>query len=683
MVSWRSNQTVVRRLRVKGRKLDPLAAQLRLENLLQIADLHPTWLPASAVVCLRNVRDPLPRTLRLQSRTPAQSILWQKAISAAVEEKIRGAARPINGTLDAEANAVIFKHQAELLVCLATDWVNDRVSSGWWWQSLFKGRDITTLAFEEWLRAPQFVPTALELLSLERGIEKFARKLSSEQAKTLLLAITDCFDLPELKSAFTEGFAYLNRSLAAGEPGTPKQHPSSNFPGVAGPATPRAPWLLLASESLSQIPELERKCLIGVALTIARAPAMARSAVFARETLAWLRVAAGAGDFAATRNPVESNSDRDASPDERLLDGVESHLLRQWTAQPSAGAAPESLVAQSDDARTELSREANEPPALDPSSSEFHLSEGSEAERAITAQREPPGSDRPVTHLGTANASRASKSILDRRETSLFSGDEQLVSLSESDLFAPDECRIETKLGGLFYLINLGLFLELYSDFTTPTQKGLALSIFDFVDLIGGRLLNGRISDDPVWELLAKLAGRTEIDSAGKGFEPPDEWRLPAQWLEAFPGEKKFEWDTDGQRLHVKHPAGFMLLDLPLRDRPAKQLHREMRVYETSAKPLTKRGRFSFSRSDSRLAQWLDWIVPYIRVRLCRALGITDTSDPGPTLCAQKGTIVLTDVHLDVFFTLAEHPLELRMAGLDRDPGWVPAVGRYVRFHYR
>lgn len=681
MVSWRSNQTVVRRLRVKSHKLDPLAAQLRLENLLQIADLHPTWLPASAIVCLRNLRDPLPRVLKLQSRTPTQSLAWQQAICSAVEEKIRGAARPINGKLDPEANAVIFKDQAELLVGLATDWTNDRVGSRWWWRSVFKGRDITTLAFEEWLRAPQFVPTALELLSLERGIEKFARKLSSEQAKKLLLAITDCFDLSELQSAFTEGFAYLNRPLGAGEPGTPKRHrSSSNLPGVAPPATPRAPWRSLARVSLNQIPELERKCLIGVALTITRAPAMARSVVFARETLAWLRVAAAAGDFVATRNPVESNSDRDASPDERLLDGVESRLLGQWKAQPSAGAATESLVAQSDDAR-----EANEqlPPALDPSSSEFHLSEGSAAERAITAPREPPGADRPVTHPGTANASRPSKSILDRLETFLFSGDEQLVSLPESDLLAPDECRIETKLGGLFYLINLGLFLELYSDFTTPTQKGLVLSIFDFVDLIGRRLLNGRISDDPVWELLAKLAGRTEIDSAGKGFEPPDEWRLPAQWLEAFPGEKKFEWDTDGQRLHVKHPAGFMLLDLPLRDRPAKQLHQEMRVYETSAKRATKRRPFSFSRSDSRLAQWLDWIMPYIRVRLCRALGISDTSDPGPSVCTQQASIVLTDVQLDIFFTLAEHPLELRLAGLDRDPGWVPAVGRYVRFHYR
>jgi len=40
-------------------------------------------------------------------------------------------------------------------------------------------------------------------------------------------------------------------------------------------------------------------------------------------------------------------------------------------------------------------------------------------------------------------------------------------------------------------------------------------------------------------------------------------------------------------------------------------------------------------------------------------------------------------VHLDLFFELSEHPLEIRLAGLDRDPGWVPAAGRFVRFHYQ
>ena len=33
-------------------------------------------------------------------------------------------------------------------------------------------------------------------------------------------------------------------------------------------------------------------------------------------------------------------------------------------------------------------------------------------------------------------------------------------------------------------------------------------------------------------------------------------------------------------------------------------------------------------------------------------------------------------------FGLRELPIEVRLSGLDRDPGWVPAAGRFVAFHF-
>ena len=36
----------------------------------------------------------------------------------------------------------------------------------------------------------------------------------------------------------------------------------------------------------------------------------------------------------------------------------------------------------------------------------------------------------------------------------------------------------------------------------------------------------------------------------------------------------------------------------------------------------------------------------------------------------------------DLTLSLADLPIELRLAGLDRDPGWVPAAGRYIAFHF-
>jgi len=35
-----------------------------------------------------------------------------------------------------------------------------------------------------------------------------------------------------------------------------------------------------------------------------------------------------------------------------------------------------------------------------------------------------------------------------------------------------------------------------------------------------------------------------------------------------------------------------------------------------------------------------------------------------------------------VRLSLTELPLEIRLAGLDRDPGWIPAAGRFLAFHF-
>src|SRR3712207_7928989 len=48
----------------------------------------------------------------------------------------------------------------------------------------------------------------------------------------------------------------------------------------------------------------------------------------------------------------------------------------------------------------------------------------------------------------------------------------------------------------------------------------------------------------------------------------------------------------------------------------------------------------------------------------------------------QGARVVVTASHVDVHFRLSGLPIEIRLSGLDRDPGWVPAAGRFVAFHY-
>jgi hypothetical protein len=49
---------------------------------------------------------------------------------------------------------------------------------------------------------------------------------------------------------------------------------------------------------------------------------------------------------------------------------------------------------------------------------------------------------------------------------------------------------------------------------------------------------------------------------------------------------------------------------------------------------------------------------------------------------AQPGRIVITRTHVDVVLDLDRVDLAARTSGLDRDPGWVPDLGRVVAFHF-
>src|SRR5262249_16083774 len=52
------------------------------------------------------------------------------------------------------------------------------------------------------------------------------------------------------------------------------------------------------------------------------------------------------------------------------------------------------------------------------------------------------------------------------------------------------------------------------------------------------------------------------------------------------------------------------------------------------------------------------------------------------SLVCRPGRMFVTRMHLDVFFDHRQANLRVRKAGLDVDPGWLPWLGRVVKFHY-
>jgi hypothetical protein len=246
------------------------------------------------------------------------------------------------------------------------------------------------------------------------------------------------------------------------------------------------------------------------------------------------------------------------------------------------------------------------------------------------------------------------------------------------------EASIMTELGGLFYLVNLGLYLNLYGDFTSPLQPGISLPIWDFMALAGRHLLGGENVADPIWPLLARLAGRSVTEEPGRDFEPPESWQMPPEWLTSFPEAECRKWSAGDGRLRVWHPAGFLILDLPLdAGEPEEQLRRETEWYGPVVTFERETGAMAgYADTRSPLDRWLERLMPYLRARLQRALGLSEADNLPQLLCQQTARVSVTAAHVDVFFALDEHPVEIRLAGLDRNPGWLPAAGRFITFHY-
>ena len=192
---WQEGTTVARHLRVKGAGLDPTLTQLRVASLLNAADIQPAGLTPSAIVCIRKLSTSRHVPLSLQHGGVRPPHAWEQSVTASLEQMIRHAARPILSPVPANAEAVIFADQAELLACMANDWCEGVITTRWWWQGLFKGTEMVQVLLPTWLNAPEYVPAALQHLAVRNLVIPFVRSLSNDNARLLLQKIMHAFSI--------------------------------------------------------------------------------------------------------------------------------------------------------------------------------------------------------------------------------------------------------------------------------------------------------------------------------------------------------------------------------------------------------------------------------------------------------------------------------------------------------
>jgi len=202
---------------------------------------------------------------------------------------------------------------------------------------------------------------------------------------------------------------------------------------------------------------------------------------------------------------------------------------------------------------------------------------------------------------------------------------------------------------GLLFLLNAFLAMGLYPDFTNSSDAALALAPTRLLDRLALHWFGSPYGGDHLHKALAPVAADPPL---------PDRWQVEPAWLEPFAGEGDSSTVTTSRHHKRWHPAGFPLADAPRRKRGGRR----------------KRGQ----RQDPS-ARWLRCLALYLDARIRRA---TDDPALGLSSLAIPGHCRISADRIDIDLALADLPLPLRLAGLDRDPGWLPAEGRAIAFHF-
>ena len=615
----------IRRVRLKARGQDPLTLNFRISRVLATVEFRPSGLPSSAVLCVRSFKDPLPGTLRLAGGPESVSTEWRNAAAASMDRLFRAAARPAAAPPSTGAEAVLFLDRAELLACLARDWCDADGTPRWWWESLFPGLDLARALSAAWLETPAAIPAAIVSLADNARARHFLRALDRADVRQFLDCVLRAFALTGIASALETTRCGEDNSRTGQFNEDAIESIDGNQSAVSqSPEPPVPPW----QAWIEPDPALpwEQQCLLGTCVVLQRSPAFVRSRNFAQALRLWHQACVNRSDPIPQVEPSPAVSLITPALAEKSITPSSSSPSR---AQ-SSNTIPEARPGQDSQASVEHIRAApDQPPEL--------VNRPSLPQPSFVAPR----------------AAIRMESTPVRATTEVF----------------------ETEWGGIFYLINVAFSLELYGDFTMPARPGLALVLWDFLALLGQPLIGDAFETDPLPLQLAQLSGRAPHEPPGRWFEPPAEWRMPAGWLVPFTGSGSWILSREHGRLRLQHPEGFFVLDVA----GGNEL-------EKLSSDICPAGGFVIrslpAPAHDPLERWLDWLVPYVQARLIRTLAVADRESLRELAFHRHARVEFTGERVEIGFSLKDHPLALRLGGLDRNPGWVPAGGRTVVFHY-
>lgn len=244
---------------------------------------------------------------------------------------------------------------------------------------------------------------------------------------------------------------------------------------------------------------------------------------------------------------------------------------------------------------------------------------------------------------------------------------------------------IDSRLGAVFYLINLMEHLGLPACF----EPDWPLTPWATLELLARGLLASTGETylyDSLWLVLGALDGRVKEVPPGADLPALAPYRLPPAWLSALKAEEaKAGLTMTENHLTCTHEAGFTLLDLPGGGEPDSELllYPGLTTELTAPTPQDQEPSPLLDQLTNPARRWLRLTLPYIRLRLLRALGWPPATDLATDLLAVPARIYVTRSHVDVVMRMNAVSLPVRLAGLDQNPGWARRFARVITFHFR
>jgi len=693
---------------------DSLAIKLRVSHLVGSVDFEPAGMAPAATLIVRHMRDPIPRALWSDAQAVMPSRQWEHAARLRMSEIARTAVRPSYGAIPSAANAVLFADEAELLACFTRDLLSGAAYSRWWWRALLRtlpGSAIANL-MEAWRRNIKFVPAALTLLASTGEAVPVLRSISSGDAWTILADIACAFDLEFVSRAEQPWEVSLAKQGVTEGAASEEQIADVIADVDHGWSLPYSatPWRELLPDS--EVPEEigpERSALLAVALLLGRKPRTVRTREFCGSFVSWWRITRlhKTVGYSAARSSVTMQNER---PDVQQ-EGPSSEAARD--AQE-----PESGRATANSQRHQAFAPENSSQSIDTSKSQdpFGIEETSQSADDLDFHAGLDGAERKL--WGTQSSTPATDGSLgsDLEALTRAVDDKFMTSaapegaLGVASIPGTPGSRasaqrlseagepIRTQLGGILFLINLLTTLRLPQSLEAHSGCELGLGSWELLELIARCLLTPKrahLLDDPMWSVLALIDGRPEEQRAGDCFASASFYRIPGSWIPNG-GERgspnQFGIRLSHRTLEIWNSLGFVHLQRNFAQSPSRaQIENEIaglnpeKNFSICRAPSQPRGaRTTGLKIGSPLQEFLSFLMPFIRWRLGDGLGISGFhhADLTSLVLLRPGHIWMTPTHVDLKMDLAQAASIVRRAGLDADPGWVPELGRVIKFHF-